>query len=537
MPEETLELVHGYLVSPLSENISETPEGFLIVHACPVARTGWMSYLVKDLPQESARELGVDTSNHNAEIDLYRDEDDVFDPEFLASLEGKSVTDGHPPGFVTPDTFSKYAMGHIQNVRRGDEPLEDGEWPIVADLVISAEPLVSKVRNKQVRDVSLGYDFAIERDGAKICQCGMLGNHAAIVPKGRAGDLISIGDEAGSPSRAAPPEPAALPPEPSAGHAASKINAVSTNKERPKVKISWSHIFGRGLRAMAADAEVDPEDLTQAAMDFGKKHAADNEDPDDGVTEVTETQDKGKARDRKGKDVEIGEVAKARDRARQKAHDDLDDMLDGKKAANDEDIKELKNLLDAFPMEKDEEEVADADPSELEEVLGKGEEPDAEDEEMSACGDPACEGCAMDEEEVDPGEEIVASGEEEPVMDRARAADSARVYGRAQATDAVRATLKALRPFVARSNDSGLKNAFNTMLSSATRSSRASTGGYGEFGRAARTADQRRTGAEPAARRLARANDGRGKEDPNVKLQQTYDDIRLGRKPAAAGGK
>ena len=288
------------------------------------------------------------------------------------------------------------------------------------------------------------------------------------------------------------------------------------------------HLLGLGFKQYATDAE--PEKVAEAveALAEDRKKARDNDDPDDGVTEVTETQDRGKARDRKGKDVEIGEVAKARDRARQKAHDDLDDMLDGKKPANDADIKELKKLLDEFPMEEEEEpeHVDDADPAELEEVLGKGEEPDAEDEEVSACGDPACEGCAMDEEEADPGEEIVESGEAEPVMDRARAADS---VGKARATDAVRATLKMLRPFVARSNDEGLKNAFNTALSSTTRSSRASVSGYGEFGRAARTADRSRTGAEPPARRLARAADGANKGDPNAKLQKVYDDIRLGR--------
>lgn len=139
----------------------------------------------------------------------------------------------------------------------------------------------------------------------------------------------------------------------------------------------------------------------------------------------------------------------------------------------------------------------------------------------------------MDEEEADPGEEIVESGEEEPVADRARAADAARQRGRA--TDAVRATLKMLRPFVARSNDSGLQNAFNTALSRVTRSSRASTSSYGDFGRAARTVDHSRAGNEPPARRLARAADGgRAKVDPNVRLQKVYDDIRNG---VAKGGK
>src|SRR5580658_8711591 len=97
---EATRTAHGYLVSPLSENISETPEGFLVVVGCPVARTGWQEYLVKDLPQQSAEELGVDMSNPGATIDLYRPPGEVFAPDFLASLNGKPITDGHPPEFV-----------------------------------------------------------------------------------------------------------------------------------------------------------------------------------------------------------------------------------------------------------------------------------------------------------------------------------------------------------------------------------------------------------------------------------------------------
>jgi hypothetical protein len=187
MTEEELEVIpatrspHGYLASFLSDNIAEKEDGSLIVVGCPIARTGWQKYSVKDLPQELARRLGVDVSNPEASIDLYRPAKEVFHPEFLASLNGCAITDGHPPGgeFVDPKNFSKYAMGHIQNVRKGPEPMEDGEWPIIADLHISAEPLIGKVRNKTAREISLGYDFSIDRDGDKIIQCSMLGNHNA----------------------------------------------------------------------------------------------------------------------------------------------------------------------------------------------------------------------------------------------------------------------------------------------------------------------------------------------------------------------
>ena len=214
---------HGYLASPISDNIREMEDGTLVIESCPIARTGFMTYAVKDLPQQAAKDLGVDVSNPSASIDLYRSANDVFAPEFLASLNGRPICENHPPDFVTPDTFSKYSKGHMQNVRKGDEPLENGEWPIVADLIISGEPLVSKVLNKELRELSLGYDFAIKRVGEQIRQVGMMGNHLAVVSAGRAGDEVRINDAAPdlTAQRATPPEPAASPPEPSAGHVAS----------------------------------------------------------------------------------------------------------------------------------------------------------------------------------------------------------------------------------------------------------------------------------------------------------------------------
>ena len=556
MPDEEVidatQTAHGYLVSPLSEHINETPEGFLVVVGCPIARTGWQTYAVRDLPQESAKAMGIDLSNPSAEIELYRPEEEVFDPEFLASLNGKPIVDGHPPGFVTPDNYSQYAMGHIQNPRRGEQ-LEDGEWPVIADLVISAEPLIGKVRNKIARDVSLGYDYGIERDGARINQCSMIGNHAAVVPKGRAGDLIAIGDAAEVSTRAAPPEPAASPPEPSAGHAALTNNELQPKKEKPKVKNIFHDLLGRGLKAFAADSETSPEELAQAAMDVGK-HARDGEITTDPEQQAIDRARRGRDKDPEfGPDIEETETQDAA-AARRRAHDDLDEMLDARgkrgardnrRGAKDADVAALRDLINDYLGEEEQEpeHQEDADPSELEEVLGGGEEPDAEDGELCGCGDPACPGgCALDVE-ADPGEELEPSGEEELAEDRAGAADAYTVVGsgrgttapvarrtapvreRANGVDAVKATLRMLRPFVARANDAKLNKAFNTALGSVSKASRANNGGYGEFAGAARGGERPRN-PNPLLSR-ARAADG---ADPTAKLQKYYDERRKGGK-------
>jgi hypothetical protein len=493
--------------------------------------------------------MGVDMSNPSAAIDLFRAPEDVFSQETLTSAEGKCITDGHPDGFVTPDNFNEFSRGHIQNVRKGPEALDSGDWPMIADLLIMAEPLLGKVKNRICRELSLGYDYAVKKVGDQIYQIDMIINHCAVVPKGRAGPEARIMDAMPAVEEAAldaksllstPIAPLALK-----GVATSSTStAPLTKKESKPVPNILKHLLGLGFKAYAADAEpeqvaeaaeaikdaaevptTEPEQQTLDARRKAKDRRAKDADPEDKVTEVTETQDAAR---------------------RRKAHDDLDAMLDGKAKAGDADIKALKRVLDDFLGEEDEPEVTeDADPAELEELLGAGEDPDAEDEELCKCGDPECPGgCAMDVE-ADPGEELEPSGEEALVEDRHAANDAvysvvgsgrgstARNAGAARtaahgdagrATDAVKATLRMLRPFVARANDQGMTNAFNSALAAATKSSKASSGGYGEFaGAAARRASNLPRNPNP----MARANDAKDRE---ATLQKYYDDRRKGGK-------
>lgn len=538
--EELTITAHGFLASPLTENIRQMDDGSLVIEACPIARSGWQTYACRDLPQQAAKDLGVDMSNPSASIDLYRPESEVFSPEFIASLEGRPVTDGHPPDWVTPQNFNDYAKGHIQNVRRGEEPLPSGDWPLVADLVISGEPLVSKVRDKVAREISLGYDYEIARDGEKIIQCGMVGNHNAVVPKGRAGDDVRIMDAAppdaqslSPPPIVAPPEPEASPPGLGNGHAAADNHAVTTRtKEKPKVKNNLLHIFGLGLKAKAADADTSPEELAEMASDVGKI-----KDTDPDLFEVTESRDKKgrKAKDEPVIDPVDEDEGTAADGRRKAMHDALDKLYDaagGDKRGKDTDISELKGLIDQFLGEEAQEpehQTEDADPAELEEVLGAGERPDAEDvvdpgEEVDPSGE---ENLVADEEEEDPiGGECAHCGtatdevncpecgckdRKAPARDRARAADG------------VAATLKMLRPAIARCKDEGVKAAYNTALGALTRRSRANTGSHGAFADAAR-ARAKDVGRDPNPQRRRVADAAQPTRDEAV---QKYYDERL----------
>lgn len=170
-----------YFGSKISENLSHTPEGFLIARNVPIARTGVQMYL--------ARELGLTDGDPERQIKVYRLPEDVFDPAAVASFEGKDVTDGHPTEAVTPANFAAYSKGHAERIHR------DGDY-LAADLVVKDPVLMSEVENRVKREVSCGYgcDYVPYKDGYK--QTNIRGNHVAVVPQGRAGREVAIKDSA-----------------------------------------------------------------------------------------------------------------------------------------------------------------------------------------------------------------------------------------------------------------------------------------------------------------------------------------------------
>ena len=171
----------AYYGSHLSEHLVKTPEGYLICYGVPINRTGTQNY--------SAGELGLGGDTERS-VTVYRLEEDVFSPAALASFEGKDVTRGHPPEMLNAENQAGYSKGHLENVRREGENT-------VADLVIKDPSLVSDVENGVLREVSCGYNCNFEpyQDGYK--QTHIIGNHVAVVPRGRAGSTVSIKDAAG----------------------------------------------------------------------------------------------------------------------------------------------------------------------------------------------------------------------------------------------------------------------------------------------------------------------------------------------------
>lgn len=170
----------AYYGDRISPHMTDTPEGFLICHDVPIARTGPQDYL--------AREMMLDGDPERV-VTVQRYPEDVFEAATLASFEGKPVTEGHPPENVSPENYAAYTKGHVQNVRRS------GDY-IVADLYINDANLAEEVRNNVKREVSCGYLCSYVPDGAGYRQSNIRGNHVAVVPKGRAGSTVAIQDTA-----------------------------------------------------------------------------------------------------------------------------------------------------------------------------------------------------------------------------------------------------------------------------------------------------------------------------------------------------
>lgn len=173
----------------LSARQRMTPEGFLLCEAVPIARTGTLIYDESEIPVEGGPG-GLVTIERNA--------DEVFRAETMASFEGKPVTLSHPDEFVTPANWRQLSVGIVQNVRRGTDVEQD---LMLADLLITDAEAIELVRrdndpnSERLRQVSCGYDAEYEQLApGRGRQTTIVGNHVALVERGRCGPRCAIGD-------------------------------------------------------------------------------------------------------------------------------------------------------------------------------------------------------------------------------------------------------------------------------------------------------------------------------------------------------
>lgn len=216
---------HGYTISP---NQLETGEGFLICRNVPIARTGEQEYL--------GREIGLTGADAGHLVKVRRPPEEVFADAALASFEGKPVTDGHPPHLIGPDDVAVYEKGHAQNVRQGT-----GEWEgyVLADLHIHDRTLIEAIQDGK-REISCGYacEYVRGADGT-YSQKDIIGNHIAVVERGRAGPRAAILDH----------------------DTAKKEKAARPGRRTMKKRGLIFSLFGQAVK------DKSPEEIEQLAMD------------------------------------------------------------------------------------------------------------------------------------------------------------------------------------------------------------------------------------------------------------------------------
>lgn len=178
-----------FATQSLGPTQSLTPEGYLLCEGVPIARTGSQLYL--------SSELSGLVGDASGTLTVIRTDDEVFRPETIASFEGKSVTVNHV--FVDPGNVRRVEVGHVQNVRRSETEPD----LLVADLLIKDERAIDLVRfdpqnptKKLIREISCGYDAEyVQTEPGVAYQRNIIGNHVALVERGRAGPRCSIQDE------------------------------------------------------------------------------------------------------------------------------------------------------------------------------------------------------------------------------------------------------------------------------------------------------------------------------------------------------
>jgi hypothetical protein len=182
-----------YTTEQLGPKRSLTPEGFLLCEDVPLARTGMMIYG----PDETPVDAGPDGL-----VKIFRDPEEVFRPETLASLLGKPVTNDHPDEDVTPDNWKELALGTAINIRRGEGAYDD---LVLGDLLITDKEGIKEILENNKIEISLGYDADYEevRPGVGR-QLNIICNHIALVDQGRCGPRCAVNDH--SPKEKAMPK-------------------------------------------------------------------------------------------------------------------------------------------------------------------------------------------------------------------------------------------------------------------------------------------------------------------------------------------
>lgn len=146
-----------------------------------IARTGELEYTGAEIGEPGNNEIYY----------VYRTAEELFSKETIDSFEGMPITIAHPEDLqVSAADWSTKAVGHIQDVK------PDGEH-LTCTAYIQDASAIKVIEEDDVIELSCGYDAELRKDGDRLVQYGIIGNHVAIVPEGRCGSTCRLGDKKG----------------------------------------------------------------------------------------------------------------------------------------------------------------------------------------------------------------------------------------------------------------------------------------------------------------------------------------------------
>lgn len=166
----------------LSAHKFKTPEGYLVCVDAVLSRTGNQTYQRHEL-------YGDSCDKPDEEIELVRDEAEVFSDKALASFENKALCVNHPDEDVDSENHNHLSVGFVRDIKRGKD---NGQDVMLGTLVITDQDAIDKVESGEYTELSCGYNCDIVEKDGKFMQTNIRGNHVALCQHGRAGNARII---------------------------------------------------------------------------------------------------------------------------------------------------------------------------------------------------------------------------------------------------------------------------------------------------------------------------------------------------------
>lgn len=179
-----IDLEPGAQVSEGSSPATWTADGYLVVDSY-LARDGLLEY----------------SDGESRWLELRPREELV---KAAASWHGTPVTNDHPPAMVKPETWKDFAVGSVLDAPTMTDPNPAGVSYLRARLMVTDKDTLEAIRGG-LRELSIGFTSLVEPApngvGYQAVQTDLVGNHVALVKRGRAGPAVRLLMDSRDPAR------------------------------------------------------------------------------------------------------------------------------------------------------------------------------------------------------------------------------------------------------------------------------------------------------------------------------------------------